>query len=277
MIQEIAPHVFHNEFALPAPKASDQVIAFDGGSTLLTGGGVFPSVEAVRALGVSDEGLIYLFAIDGVCFFLLQEVTDAVRAGLRPAPTAVFRTMEPDYLRLAGATALHLSVWYRANRFCGCCGAPTTRDGKERAMRCTACGALVYPRINPAVLVALRDGDRILVTHYAGRGHSTGYALIAGFTEIGETLEDTVRRETLEEVGLRVKNIRYHASQPWGFAGNLMVGFWADLDGSDRISLDTNELKEAIWLRREEIPENPVLTALTPTMIDLFRQGKDPR
>ena len=144
-------------------------------------------------------------------------------------------------------------------------------------MRCTRCGAIVYPRINPAIVVLVRDGDRALLTHYADRPMLQRYALVAGFTEIGETLEDTVRREVLEEVGIRVKNVRYHANQPWGFSGNLMVGFWADLDGDGDITLDTAELNEAVWLRREEIPPTPDPIDLTHTMIELFRLGLDPR
>ena len=103
-------------------------------------------------------------------------------------------------------------------------------------------------------------------------------SLVAGFTEIGETLEDTVRREVMEEVHLPIKNIRYHGSQPWGFAGNIMVGFWADLDSEDEtVILDRSELDEGVWLSREKIPvdENPA--SLTHTMIQLFRQGKDPK
>ena len=279
MLQEIAPHVFHNAFKnpAPAPRDSDLVASFADGAVLLTREGNFPTAAEIRALGVAEEELIHLFTVDEIQFFLLEQPTKAVKAALRPTPTTVFRTIEPGFLRLAGATALHLMNWHQANRFCGCCGAPTVRDDKERAMRCTACGALVYPRINPAVVVALRDGDRLLLTRYADRNRSARYALIAGFTEIGETMEQTVCREVMEEVGLRVKNVRYHANQPWGFVGNQMVGFWADLDGDGTVTLDTSELKEAVWLRRDEIPESHDPIDLTHTMTELFRLGKDPR
>lgn len=277
MLQEIAPHVYHNEFRSLRPRKTDAAVVFDGRQTLLTAEGRFSQVGELLALGASEEDLIYLFAIDDTSFFLLEQVPEPVRSALTPQPTTVFRTMEPFRLRLAGATAMHLNSWYRTNRFCGCCGAPNRRDDRERAMRCTRCGALVYPRINPAIVVLVRDGDRALLTHYADRPMLQRYALVAGFTEIGETLEDTVRREILEEVGIRVKNVRYHANQPWGFSGNLMVGFWADLDGDGEITLDTAELNEAVWLRREEIPPTPEPIDLTHTMIELFRLGLDPR
>lgn len=278
MIQDIFPHVFHNEFHERSSLPGDLVTVLAGGKTYLTPSGTFPTAAEVKALGVEEGDLVYLFEIDQTAFFLLRTIPDAVKAALAEHGTGVFRNMKPTYLALAGATALHLSAWYRSNRFCGCCGGAMERDKVERAMRCPSCGQIVYPRINPAVLAAVRHQDKLLLTHYANRPNATRYALVAGFTEIGETLEDTVRREVMEEVHLPIKNIRYHGSQPWGFAGNIMVGFWADLDSEDEtVILDRSELDEGVWLSREDIPveENPV--SLTHTMIQLFRQGKDPQ
>ncbi len=278
MIQDIFPHVFHNEFHERSSLPGDLVTVLAGGKTYLTPSGTFPTAAEVKALGVEEGDLVYLFEIDQTAFFLLRAIPDAVKAALAEHGTGVFRNMKPIYLALAGATALHLSAWYRSNRFCGCCGGAMERDKVERAMRCPSCGQIVYPRINPAVLAAVRHRDKLLLTHYANRPNATRYALVAGFTEIGETLEDTVRREVMEEVHLPIKNIRYHGSQPWGFAGNIMVGFWADLDSEDEtVTLDRSELDEGVWLSREELPveENPV--SLTHTMIQLFRQGKDPQ
>lgn len=278
MIQDIAPHIFHNEFHERESRPDDRVTVFVGGKTYLTQEGVFPTAEEIKALGAAETDLVYLFEIDQTAFFLLWNVSDAVKHALVEHVGMVFRNMKPTYLALAGATAMHLSAWYRSNRFCGRCGAAMARDKVERAMRCPQCDQVVYPRINPAVLAAVRHRDKLLLTHYANRPNATRYALVAGFTEIGETLEDTVRREVMEEVGLPIQNIRYHASQPWGFAGNLMVGFWADLDCEDEtITLDHNELDEGVWLTREEIPVDPNPASLTHTMIQLFREGKDPR
>lgn len=278
MIQDIAPHVYDNSFHERKSLPTDFVTVFEGNKTYLTAGGTFPTVEEMKALGIAEEELVYLFTIDETAFFLLWHVNDTVKEALAPHPTTVFRTMQPTHMALAGATALHLSAWYRANRFCGCCGGRMRRDQAERAMRCVDCGNIVYPRINPAVLAAVRHNGKLLVTHYANRVNAARYALVAGFTEIGETLEDTVRREVMEEVGLPIKNVRYHGSQPWGFAGNIMVGFWADLDQDDEtVTLDRTELDEGVWLTPEDIvpEENPA--SLTHTMIQLFRQGKDPK
>jgi NAD+ diphosphatase len=108
-------------------------------------------------------------------------------------------------------------------------------------MQCTECHNIVYPRISPAVIVAVMDGNRILMTKYAGRVFKK-YALIAGYAEIGETLEETVRREVMEEVGLKVKNIRYYKSQPWAFDDSLLSGFFCELDGLKEIKCQTFQL-----------------------------------
>ena len=276
MLQEIAPHQYHPEYRPDAaPHDGDLVCVFEGRGVLLRGDR-YPTVAELRALGVTDEQLVYLFRVDDIAFYLLWEVTDAVREGLDQAPVDACRRMADPYMPLAGATALHLYRWYRSHRFCGCCGAPTVHDSKERAMKCTGCGALAFPAVFPAIVVAIRNGDRIVLTKYADR-ETPRYALIAGFIEVGETVEDTVRREAMEEVGLRIKNIRYHGNQPWGFSSNLMIGFWADVDGDDTITMDRHELKEAVWMERENVPATPGAHDLTHTMMELFRLGLDPK
>ena len=144
----------------------------------------------------------------------------------------------------------------------------------ERARVCPACGLTVYPKICPAVIVAVTDGDRLLLTKYQGRAFRR-YALVAGFAEIGEPIEDTVRREVLEETGLRVKQIRFYKSQPWVFTDSLLLGFWCELDGSDAVTVQESELSEARWHHRDEIPEDYSGISLTGEMIDAFRQGKE--
>ena len=115
-------------------------------------------------------------------------------------------------------------------------------------------------------------GDSLLITRYR-KGYSHN-ALIAGFTEIGETLEQTVQREVMEEAGVRVRNIRYYKSQPWGMAQDLLVGFYCDADGDSAIRMDPDELKYADWVRREEIVLQPNSLSLTNEMMRNFRDGK---
>jgi NAD+ diphosphatase len=172
-------------------------------------------------------------------------------------------------------TAWHLYDWYENHRFCGKCGAYTRHHENLRAMQCSQCGNLIFPVIAPAVIVAVTHGDRILLTRYAGRAYK-GRALIAGFCEIGEEAEGTVRREVMEEAGLKVKNIRYFGSQPWGYASNLLLGYFAELEGSDEIHFDAEELQTAFWAKREELePPLEGQMSLTETMIEHFRQGRE--
>ena len=137
-------------------------------------------------------------------------------------------------------------------------------------MRCPKCGQMEYPKICPAVIIAVTDNNRLLLSKYAGRTYKR-YALLAGFTEIGETLEETVKREVMEEVGLRVTNIRYYKSQPWSFSDTLLAGFFCDLEEPGQIRLDENELALAEWFEREDIPlEDDEHASLTHEMIRYF-------
>ena len=178
------------------------------------------------------------------------------------------------FMCMAGMTANHLNTWYKDNKFCGRCGQPTCHDDKLRMVKCPNCGNMIFPRINPAVIIGVRDGDRLLTSKYANRPQSNGRALLAGFCEIGETAEETVAREVMEEVGLKVKNIEYYGSQPWGFAGNLSIGYFCDVDGDINIKLDEEELACADFMSRDELPEPDNMVSLTATMIKEFKYNK---
>ena len=169
-------------------------------------------------------------------------------------------------------TGKHLADWYRDNRFCGRCGKPMHHSLAARAMVCDACNNHVYPKIMPAVIVGVIRGDSLLLTKYrTGISYNT---LVAGFTEIGETLEETVAREVLEETGVQVRNIRYYRSQPWGIASDILAGFYCEADGSGEIRMDASELKYAAWVKREEIELQPDDASLTNEMMQMFRDGK---
>ena len=121
-------------------------------------------------------------------------------------------------------------------------------------------------------MAAVTDGERLLVTRYAGRPYK-GLALIAGFVEIGESLEQALCREVMEEVGLKTGQLRYFGSQPWGFSDSVISGFFAKLDGSSSVRLDRDELAEAVWLTRDEIPPQNTGVSITSEMIEAFRTG----
>ena len=269
MIQDIQPRQYHNEYTPREKRDGDIIFVFRGremlGRTGEDGALAFPC-----GAETAETDLQYLFSIDDRAFFLGKEAVP----GYGFLPLGLLRGCNPKELCFAGMTAWHLYNWYDTHRFCGKCGKPLSHHETLRALQCS-CGNLVFPVIAPAVIVGVTNGDKILVTRYAGREFK-GLALVAGFCEIGETAEDTVRREVMEEAGLRVKNIRYFASQPWGFASDLLLGYYAELDGSDEIHIDEDELQSAAWISRAEL--EPVVEnqlSLTGTMIERFRQGKE--
>ena len=149
-------------------------------------------------------------------------------------------------------------------------------DSLRGVIRCPECGNMIFPKVQPAVIIAVTNGDKLLLTKYADRPHKA-FALVAGFVEIGETLEECVQREVMEEVGMKVRNIRYYKSQPWGIDDDLLAGFFCDVDGDDTIHLDHQELKEGAWMTREDVPGEPDDYSLTNEMMMLFKAGKEPR
>lgn len=171
-------------------------------------------------------------------------------------------------------SAWHICHWYQNSRYCGRCGSMLIHKEDERAKQCSKCGSIFYPTIAPVSIVGVENGDKLLLTKYSGRDY-TRYALVAGFIEIGETPEQAVKREVMEEVGVKVKDIRYYASQPWGVSGGLLMGYFATLDGSPEITLDTDELAEAVWLDIEEVEKLDLdLKSLTNSMIEYWRRNK---
>jgi NAD+ diphosphatase len=283
MIQDIAPHELRNEYLPDArPQAGDMVLYVRGQELAVrrtqdgdVPGFVFPRVGED---GVAAEGLTYLFSLDGRSCWLAPD------AGLAEPPTGhelvsnrVLR-MEgrgPKELMLVAYTAVHLGGWYASTRFCGACGARMAHHETLRAMRCPDCGKLVFPRLNPAVIVCVCDPvrERIVLTRYARGRYMPIDALVAGFVEIGETIEECVRREVREELGLEVRNITYYKSQPWGVAGDILSGYWCDVDGDPTLHVDASELGRAAWVGPDEIPGQPDDLSLTNEMMCLWRDA----
>lgn len=286
MLQELSYGKLENEFHNRKPQPEDLVICFQNHQILLKreeSSVAFPSVAEVTPWMENretwyGEGFRYVFKMQEKNYFLwLGDLEEAGFGEYTFEPMRMFRYKGVHSDLLYGAfTAWHLYVWYRNNRFCGCCGSHTQHDTAERMLRCPECGNMIFPKISPAVIVGVTDGDRLLMSKYAGRDY-THYALIAGYTEIGETLEETVAREVMEEVGLKVKNIRYYRSQPWGIDGNILMGFYCDLDGDDTIHLDQKELSLAEWHYRGAIPSKDDAVTLTREMIRVFDEGKEPK
>jgi NAD+ diphosphatase len=283
MIQDIYPHKLKNTF-IPGLEAdaSSLVIHFnkDGMILIKSQGKPFPRLSEFKT---SPDTLTYLFSMDEDNFFLAEDETIVLPEGTEYKRVREFRKMDvPKKSVFEAFTAKQLNSWYVNNRYCGRCGELTGRSKIERAIVCDKCGNTIYPRVVPAVIVGLikrggsRQDDQILLTKYNGRSDVPYYALIAGFTEIGETFEQTVAREASEETGLKVKNIRYYKSQPWGVVDDILAGFYCELDGSDEIVRDEDELSVAEWVRRENVVLQPDDFSLTNEMMTLFKEGREP-
>lgn len=284
MIQDIHG-IYHNEYQNLTPEQDDYIMFAQGRSVLMSRDSeqtiqYITYGELMEASGgdLSTDACRYLFSIEnqGITekYFLgnSQLLTSQLMEKYEYRQQNVFRTMKPEDKAFAGITACQLANWYESTQFCSRCGTRLEHDKVERMMKCPKCGAMHYPKISPAVIVAVTNGDKILMTKYAGRDYKK-YALIAGFTEIGETIEDTVRREVMEEVGIHVKNIRYYKSQPWSFTDTILMGFYCELDGEDVITMDAHELSVAEWMRREDIPTEFDGISLTNEMIMRFKEG----
>ena len=282
MLQDLSHGKLENEFHHKSPCAEDILLCMAGDQVLIhryeDDTLELPTVGQVNTAlweHWDDEPYRYLFRMQGKDFYLWVGQPDGCE-GFAYEDTRRLRQMQSKDVCFAVMTARHLYNWYRSNRFCGRCGTETVHDRKERMLLCPHCGNMIFPKICPAVIVAVTDGDRLLLTKYAGRAY-TRYALIAGYTEIGETLEQTVQREVMEEVGLKVTNLRYYKSQPWGVDGNILMGFYCDLDGADNIRLDEAELSVAEWHDRRALPAHDDGISLTREMIRVFEEGREPK
>lgn len=273
MIQNIRPHIFHNEYRPAPPREEDLVFAFSEEDRKILLSRDEKRVPRVSDLAQADrECLRFLFSLDEKnCFLFWKSGAVLEIPGFFYDGIKTLRRDGSDVLGFAGSTAWHLATWYRKNVCCGACGTKMVPGTRERCMVCPSCGNVVYPVIAPAVIIGITDGDRIVMTRYRGREYK-GRALVAGFCEIGEEAEDTVRREAKEETGLSVTNIRYAGSQPWGFDANLLLGFFCDVTGDKTIVREEDELAACEWVRREDITEDPNLLSLTATMIERFRE-----
>ena len=284
MLQDLEFGHLDNQYHEKSPENHDRVFCMRGGD-ILVGRDVndqlhVPTWEQVSAAcenwnrwsGTMQTQ--FVFSMQGEDYYLWMGEAGEVE-GFAYEAAATLRQVVSKNICFAAMTGWHLFTWYRNNQFCGRCGAKTEHDHRERMMRCPGCGNMIFPRIAPAVIIGVTNGDKLVLSKYAGRNY-TRFGLLAGFIEIGETAEEAVAREVMEEVGLKVKNVRYYGSQPWGIAGNLSIGYFCDLDGSDEIHIDENELSMAGWYDRHDLPAKDDGISLTREMICIFGEGKEP-
>jgi NAD+ diphosphatase len=230
-----------------------------------------PLVEDLAALGLSPERSHILGTAGGrVCRAAGVPIGTPAPDGFRfDALRSLFDGISYAFFAVA-ARALEIVEWDAYHRYCGRCGAPTTLKQGERARECPACGNLSYPRISPAVIVAVVRDGRILLAR-AARFPPGLHSVLAGYVEPGETLEECVHREVREETGIEITNLRYFGSQPWPFPHSLMVAFTAE-HASGEIVVDGVELKDADWYRADQLPPQiPGPMTVARHLIDWFR------
>ena len=180
---------------------------------------------------------------------------------------ALYGALDESHFALAGR-ALQVVDWDRTHLFCGRCGTPTESRIEERSRECPACKLVVYPRLAPALMALIRKpATREILLARSPRFAPGMYSALAGFAEPGETLEQCLHREVLEEVGIRVKNLRYFASQSWPFPHSLMIAFIADYE-SGEITPDPSEIEAAQWFRLDELPRLPMPISISRRLID---------
>ena len=220
-------------------------------------------------IGVEVGEVHYLGSLNGRGIYAA-----AVKEGAGPPPELTYKSprsllvrLEEEMLSLAGR-ALQIVDWGQTHKFCGKCGRPTGNHPRERAKICPVCGLESYPVISPAVIVAVSRGEELLLAR-SPRFPESMFSVLAGFNEPGESLEETVEREIMEEVGLKVANISYFGSQPWPFPHSLMIGFTADYAGG-RIRVDGEEIIEAGWYKAGRMPNLPGRYSIARELIEDF-------
>ncbi|MTK54285.1 NAD(+) diphosphatase [Paludibacter sp.] len=276
MIQDIFPHRFDNHFvAGKTIEDKDFVLHYKDNTLLLksdNNGLELPQKKDFTNITDQTEAT-FLFTLNEVSCFLVWDAPSAKESDITYQEINFFRTASRKEVAWVGVVGYHLRNWYAEHRFCGKCGTKTVHKSDERAMMCPACHTLFFPKISPAIIVAITSGDKILLAHNANFKPGW-FSLIAGYADVGETLEETVRREVKEEVGLDVKNIRYYTSQPWPLSGSVMVGFTAEADENQPIVIDQNEIAEAAWYTRGNLPDHPTNVSVGGELIEKFEKGE---
>ena len=228
-----------------------------------------PAASDLKLLttGICKEGTTHTVTLPDGNHVYAQALTNPVEES--PQWTMVGLRASYDYLSLAeyqaAGKAYQILYWDKHSRYCPVCGTPT-RQESPIMKRCPACGNEMYPPISTAIIVLIKRGNEILLVH-ARNFRGTFYGLVAGFLEAGETLEQCVRREVMEETGLTIKNITYFDSQPWPYPSGLMVGFFADYE-SGSIKLQDDELSAGAFYTRHNLPELPQKLSIARRLID---------
>jgi len=228
-----------------------------------------PFINDLSKLNISIKSKQYLGRLNNIPCFTGEVSNDKLNdfsmsfMNLRET----FNMIEEEVFWLAGR-AFQIMNWDRNSKFCGKCGVETKQNQGDTSKKCPVCNLSIYPKISPAVIVAIVKDNKILLAQN-NNFRNKFYSVLAGFVEPGETLEECVLREVKEEVGIDVKNIRYFGSQPWPFPDSLMIGFTSEY-ASGEISIDEDELCDAKWFSVDNLPEIPGSISISRKLIDWF-------
>jgi len=274
MLHDIDPHVFNNSYTLVDEIGeNDYILCFHENKILLKKEGdtiVIPKKKDLERK-IEEKKAIYLFAINSCNCFLIDELF-LDNPSFVHEDIFVLRNIPHKEIAWIGSVAYHLMNWYSSNKFCGKCGSQTVAKKDERALICENCATTIYPKIAPAVIVAITCNDKILLAR--GRNYQGSfYALIAGYVDIGESLEEAIVREVREEIGIEITNIRYYKSQPWPFSGSIMIGYFAEADDSQHLLIDEKEIIEAGWFTRGNLPVHATNFSIAGELIEVFNNG----
>jgi NAD+ diphosphatase len=272
MLNEISPSIFDNKyFHYHEVGDDDFILCYKDNELLLKKSEDDYEIPRKRDFVQNFESTVYLFSINSHhCFGVIQPQID--HASFEYQDIFILRNLKNKEFAWIGSVGHQLMTWHNNNRFCGRCGSKTELKKEERATVCPECNLEIFPKISPAIIVAITCKNKILLAkgkNYKGDFH----ALIAGFVDVGETIEETVVREVKEEVGLDIKNLKYYKSQPWPFSASLMLGFTAEADDTQQIIIEEKEIKEAGWFTRGNLPPYASSASISGDLIEAFEKG----
>jgi NAD+ diphosphatase len=252
-------------------QGNEDVLLFQDGAVLLQEDDPFWPGSVLNVIAAHNNPLLLVGSFNGrpcIAYDIDAQVDLSALAVVRISPRQLlFQRSHTEFVAIGMAT--QLINWVRSHRYCGQCGSPTRVHQKERAFVCNQCAERFYPRINPCVIVLVTRGQQMLLAKHA-RSANHLFSCLAGFMEIGETPEDTIRREVQEEVGIAVHNLRYIQSQSWPFPSQLMLGYFAEYLAGD-VQADGVEILEVGWFSPDAMPPTPsAATSVAGKLIEVF-------
>ncbi|MDF2655827.1 MAG: nudC 2 [Bacillota bacterium] len=270
---------FHPALTLPEGEDPSNSIIFLVDADRLA---VYRDKDSVRFPRISDfpdqslnlDMMDYMGTADGIlCFCLSFDEAVPIPEELEFESLRALYDSVDEMMGMVASRAVHLAGWSRRSKYCGVCGSPTQKDSAELAKRCSSCGNVIYPRISPAIIIAVIKEDKLLLAHNKNFKQKW-YSTLAGFIEPGETIEACARREVLEEVGVAIQNIRYFGSQPWPFPDSLMIGLIADYE-SGEVTPDGVEIDDAAFFGTDELPDVPGKYSVAGKLINWFVETRE--